>query len=359
MNDTSIADMLFSPKSAATLGEIQRYFLERTFDASLVMDWLIGFGVVIFTLVGVILFLAIRSRRRVYVPQDWVLDPREIREVMLLALDQRAKFEVQFKALQGGRRPALRCSGVRLEGLFLTLEVSGLQSLSSRWAGKEAECFFQVMGEDRVMYHAFATRVKDVYTQQDRCYLRLNIPDRLESRQKRSYLRIVPPEEYLLGSAAWRGLDLPDDDIRDDLQVWPKPSMVFLPNVSAQFAVTDVSAGGVRIHIPRAQLVGENRNINISDRLIFMLDLWDPDKAQRMRFWMLCRVQTPVLDFETRGMDVGLQFLAWAKPRDGVESGQLEWLRLSNSGEIEPLGNWIMRRHLELFRESEHDSGLM
>jgi hypothetical protein len=354
-----VADLLLFPKSAATLGEIQRHFLERTFDASMVLEWLIGFGVIIFLLAVGILFRAFRNRRRVYVPKDWVLDPRAIREVLQLALDQRAKFELQFKALQGGRRPALRCSGVRLEGLFLTLEVSGLQKLSSRWAGKEVECFFQVLDQDRAMYHAFATRVKDVSVQADRCCLRLHIPDRLESRQKRSYLRIAPPEEYLLGAAVWRGTDLPDEDIRDDLQAWAKPSLVYLPNVSAHFSVTDISAGGVRIHIPRAYLSEEVRRINISDRLISMLDLWDPDRAQRMRFWMLCRVQTPVLDFETRGMDVGLQFLAWAKPKESMEGGQVEWLRLSNSGEIEPLGNWIMRRHLELFRESEQDASFM
>ncbi|MDL2271777.1 hypothetical protein LJC23_01950 [Desulfovibrio sp. OttesenSCG-928-I05] len=349
-----IADMPLFFQNAASLGDVRRYFLERSIDTSMAIEWLIGFCVLIAVLLALILFLAIRNKRRVYVPDDWIVDPRAIRDTLQLAMDQRARFELQFQALQGGRRPALRCSGVRLEGLFLTLEISGLQTLSSRWDGKEADCFFQVLGQGQVLYHAFVTRVKDVSTQGDRCFLRISIPDRIESRQKRSYLRIAPPEEYLLGAALWHGTNLPDDDTRDNLQQWAKPSLLFIPTVSPQFFVTDVSAGGVRVHIPRESLSEDIKQINVSDRVVFMVDLWDPDKAQRLRFWMLGRVQSPTLDFQSRGMDVGVQFLAWAKPREGSDSGgELEWLRLSHSGEVEPLGNWIMRRHLELFREGD------
>ena len=59
---------------------------------------------------------------------------------------------------------------------------------------------------------------------------------------------------------------------------------------------------------------------------------------------------------KTKGMDIGAQFLAWAKPAESGGSN-LVWLKLASSGEVEPLGNWIMRRHLEFFRESEQSLG--
>lgn len=354
MNVFRIVDIPLRPGSAVTLDEISRHFLERSFDPSVAREWLVGMGAVIAVLLVLILFLAVRNRRRAYVPDDWIQDPRDIRATLQLALDQRSRFDLQFKALQGGRRPALRCSGARLEGPYLTLEVNGLQILSSRWDGKEADCFFHLLGNGQILHHAFTTRVIKVFTQGDRCFLHVMIPERIESRQKRSYLRIAPPEEFLLGAALWRGPDLPEDDIRGNIQAWAKPSMVFLPNATPQFSVTDISAGGARLHIPRDAVTEEIQGINVSDRMVFMIDLWDPDRSQRLRFWILCRVQNPMRDFETRGMNIGLQFLAWARPRDCTETGcELEWLRLSGSGEVETLGNWIMRRHLELFREND------
>ena len=357
MNALRFLDIPYQPFGAPSLMEVSRHFIERTINPAVAIEWLIGLSAFIVILLVVILFLAIRSRRRTYMPEDWIVDPHAIREMLQLAMDQRSRFELRFKSLNDGRRPALRCAGVRLEGLFITLEISGLQILSSRWDGKEADCFFQIVGQGQILHHAFETKVKDVFTRDDQCFLRIAIPNRLESRQKRSYLRIAPPDEFLLGAAIWCGEGLPDDDIRTKLQLWNKPTLAFLPSHSSQFSVTDISAGGARIHITRQFLTEEIKHISISDRLIFMIDLWDPTKAQRQRYWMLCRVQNPALDFSTKNMDVGLQFLAWARPKDGVEHGsELEWLRLSLSGEVEPLGNWIMRRHLELFRESEQEA---
>jgi hypothetical protein len=86
-----------------------------------------------------------------------------------------------------------------------------------------------------------------------------------------------------------------------------------------------------------------------------MLDLWNPDKAQWLRFWVYCLMQSPVLDFETKGMDLGAQFMVWAKPAKNGDSALL-WLKLASSGEVKPLGNWIMRRHLEYFREREQNA---
>jgi hypothetical protein len=34
----------------------------------------------------------------------------------------------------------------------------------------------------------------------------------------------------------------------------------------------------------------------------------------------------------------------------------MEWLRLPSSNEVEPIGNWIMRRHLEIFRDLPPDA---
>ena len=85
-----------------------------------------------------------------------------------------------------------------------------------------------------------------------------------------------------------------------------------------------------------------------------MLDLIEPDQNKLLRFWIQCRIQSVWFEHPSRDLYMGVQFLAWARPREHPGNGipsEIEWLRLPSSNEVEAIGNWIMRRHLELFRE--------
>ncbi len=81
-----------------------------------------------------------------------------------------------------------------------------------------------------------------------------------------------------------------------------------------------------------------------------------------LRLWMHCRIQSVWFEHPSRDLYMGMQYMSWARPREGHTypgTYSLEWLRLSRRHEIEPIGNWIMRRHLELFREAPHTDGLL
>lgn len=341
---------------AAPFWEIQRHFLTRTLNVEAIREPLIGVAVIVGVL-GLIMLIRHLRPKKPYIPQDWVLAPDQIKATLNLALSQRAKFELHFPSENEARRPALRCSGIELQGEDIILEASGLVTLSERWEKKNVDCFFMIRMRENYVFYAFTSTIIQIRTIKDFCQIQIKRPDRLETRQKRSYLRIAPPEEYMLGAALWRSADTPPNDIRGDLAQWPKPSRIFLPGTREDFTVRDISSGGLRLHLPRHILAEEMEFIHISAQFLLMLDLWDPDKAQRLRFWMLCRMQSPVLDFETKGMDLGAQFLAWAKPAEPGGSSLL-WLKLASSGEVEPIGNWIMRRHLEFFRETEQTPGV-
>lgn len=344
-------DQLFFRPSTGAFWEIQRHFLERSLDLAAIREIVIGLGCVTGGLLLFMLLLYLRPRKA-YIPQDWILEKEEIRFIINQALNQRAKFELQFTMDGETRRPALRCSGLEVEGDNLILETSGLNTLSPRWAGRKVDCFFMVRKRENYLFYAFTSTITHIKLSKDVCFINIALPEKLEGRQKRSYLRIVPPDEYMLGAAMWRGQDMPEDSARSDLALWPKPSRILLPGTRDDFYIRDISSGGMRLHLPRHILAEEMDNIHVSTQFMVMLDLWDPDKSKRLRFWMLCRMQSPVLDFETKGMDIGAQFLAWARPAESGGSSLL-WLKLASSGEVEPLGNWIMRRHLEYFREAE------
>ena len=342
------------PSSASFL-EVQRHFLERTLNMDALREVLIGVGIIVGILLLILLVLYLRPKKT-YVPEDWVLDPALIRDILSVALNQRAKVELQFAMEGEGRRPALHCAAIAVEQNDILLETSGLTSLSPKWQGRNVDCYFMLRKQNSYAFYAFTSPITGIDTRKDHCLIRVALPTKIESRQKRSYLRITPPEEYTLGAAVWRGSDMPEALERNDLSLWARPSRMWLPSVREEFTIHDISSGGLRLHLPRHILAEEMDFIHISTQFIIMLDLWEPDKAQQLRFWILCRMQSPVLDFETKGMNIGAQFLAWAKPAENGGSN-LIWLKLASSGEVEPLGNWIMRRHLEFFRESEQSLG--
>lgn len=181
------------------------------------------------------------------------------------------------------------------------------------------------------------------------------VPTVLENRQKRSFLRIAPPREFFPGSALWYDDSMPTSTQIDEISSWPRPKLLYIPDRMEQFHLLDLSAGGARISIPSQIARNLNLNFNAADRLILMLDLFAPEQNKRLRYWVQCRVQNVWREHATNNVHMGLQFVVWARPKENVEYGEsvggIEWLRLSSASEVEPIGNWIMRRHLELFRE--------
>ena len=349
------SSMLFSTPEYASFWEVQRHFLERTLNIGAAQEVLVTVGVLVGVLLLFLLFMHFKPKKP-YIPQDWITDAAQIRNTLDTALTQRSKFELYFATGSDTRRPALRCSLQDVGTEDLLVEASGLTTLSSRWKGRAVSCFFMLRRQETYSFFAFTAIIRHIDITPHSCQLKLAIPTKIESRQKRSYLRITPPEEYMLGAALWRGLDVPEGTDRNDLARWAKPSRLWVPGTREDFSIYDISSGGMRLHLPRNILAEEMDFFHISNQFIVMLDLWEPDRAQRIRFWLLCRMQTPVLDFETKGIDIGTQFLAWAKPAESGGSN-LTWLKLASSGEVEPLGNWIMLRHLEFFRESEQIIG--
>ena len=336
-----------------TLRDVKWYFFDRQFYLDEVSGMVMAIAALVFLLICGLVYTAVKNRRKPYVPQDWITNAKDIYDTIQTAFDQRAHFALHFNPGKSAKRPALQCVGDRIDHNYMILEVLGLKSLSKRWVGREFEGFFQLLEKGQPRYLAFFGVIENIFAQDTCCFLRTLLPYKLETRQKRSYLRIVPPEEYMLGAAIWCGDAFPTPDQRLRIASWQKPTLVLLPAVLHQFSIRDISAGGMRVHIDAGQIPVDHTVFNANREIMLMLDLWDPDKQQRLRCWMESRVQNPVVDIKSGGLNLGIQFRSWARPKDDEGDNDLEWLRLSSSGEIESLGNWIMRRHLEFFREPD------
>ncbi len=340
------------------LSSIQESFFTRSFDFEAISDWLWGLGAVALLLLFFIALKAARGRRVRYSPFGTITEVRAIRGILRSAFDQRRPFEIQFHADGTQHRPTLRCAPEYLGRDSLTLEANGVQSLSDQWIGRPATVFFRTLVANQdFTYYTFTSHVSGIHLpRQGICQLILPIPDALENRQKRAFLRIAPPKELLLGAALWCGESMPQAKDLLEITSWPKPRLLFLPGRMEQFQVTDISAGGARITIPNTILRAFELEFSAAERLLLMLDLRIPEQKKHLRFWMQCRIQNAWIEHAVRSMHLGVQFLSWARPKETPEGAVeekgagIEWLRLSSSHEVEVLGNWIMRRHLEMFR---------
>ena len=342
-----------------TLSDIQQSFYSRAFDIKSVESWLLGLTVAVVAIMLYLAYKAIQARRIRYFPHGSITDARMIQRIIRQAFDQRRPFEVQVQTDAGQRRPTLRCSPEYIGQNSFTVEISGLKTLSEKWLGRSIAVFFRIQIDGEFTYYTFASRIDGIHhPQQGVCHITLPMPSSLENRQKRSFLRMAPPPEFLIGAALWHGDNLPPPEKLGDVTLWPRPQLLHIPERMVQFQVLDLSAGGIRLSVASKVMRGLQLHFNASDQFILMLDLFDPETSKRLRFWMQCRAQNVWVEHGSRDAHMGLQFQSWARPREGTESakpGGVEWLRLSSAHEVEPIGNWIMRRHLELFRDTPDD----
>jgi hypothetical protein len=340
-----------------TFQKIQQNFNSRSFDFESISLWLLGVSIIALLILLILAVKKLRAGRRSYQPEGSVDDPKAILAILKETFDQRRTFEVQLHTEAGHRRPTLRCTPEYLGKSRITIAVSGLESLSQRWVGRPVMVFFRLMLHNTFVYYTFASQISGISNpKRGVCHISLPLPERLDNRQKRSFLRINPPHEFILGSALWCGDHMPRPETFQDFFAWPRPKLLHIPHRVQQLQLLDISAGGARIGIEHKVLRRYKLKFNTLEQVILMLDLFDSDQGKRLRLWTLCRVQNQWREHSTRDVQLGLQFLAWGRPQspnaEAENSGGVEWLRLSSANEIEGLGNWIMRRHLELFRDT-------
>lgn len=338
--------------------EIQDNFFNRHFDFDAHATWVIGLAIACGIIILLLIIRWLLNRNRVYIPVDRVTNQSQIRDILEIAFDQRRLFEIQVSADNNTRRPTLRCSPEGFVKDGINLELNSIKQLSENWLGRPVSIYFRVKLNGDFIFYTFASTIKSIHVPKTGiCVITVGLPQYLDNRQKRSFLRIQPPEEFVLGGALWYGQSMPEADRLNDLSLWPRPLLLSLPGKLEQFRFMDLSAGGARIVIPSATSRQYRLQFATISQVMLMLDLHDPEQNKRIRFWLLCRIQSVWMEHVSHDIQLGVQIIAWAKPKDPPNEfthpgGALEWMKLSNVQDVEPLGNWIMRRHLELFRDT-------
>lgn len=338
--------------STSFFTQIGKNFSASSFRTETALFTVYGLLSVVVLLIAVIIFMWFKNRKNTkYVPHDWVLHPAHISNTLKMARDEHEKFEVQFHS-KGEKRRSTSCLLTSINKENVTIECSGISNLQSSWVGKDVDCYFQVRksstGNNFFMFTSPIIGIRGCTD--GTAILNLKAPNKLEQRQKRASLRISPPSQYIMGLAVWSAPDEISTKGTLDIRQWGRPVLTYLPEKSFQIALENISAGGMKVRIPRSEVKKCNLEFSIGDKLFTLLDLWDPDTGQRVRYWLLCRIQNPFVDFVTHDAELGMQFLFTAQP-DAKNPAELRWVEEPIGSSLESIGNWVMRRHLELYRE--------
>ncbi len=308
-------------------------------------------GVVV-ALLFAIMVTSYRKRKLRYMPVGHVATPQGVSKLLLAAIKHRSKFEMQFHT-PDTRRLSTICSAIAIEKDVLVLECSRLGKLYTEWTDKPVRCFFNILDNEYLLYYMFTSKILSTQLQKNGVYvLRLQLPTKLDQRQKRAFFRIGPPEQYVLGLALWTKPFASDGTLSPHVKSWGKPDMLHMPDKPSGIEILNISAGGIRLRISRSVSKKQHLAFRVSERFILLLDLWEPELGKRERYWLLCRVQATASNFETQDVELGVQFIGLAKSKEG-QIHEIEWLPTLADEGVEGIGNWTMKRHLEMYRKQE------
>lgn len=336
-------------------GEISRSFMDGSIAGAPIWLILSVVGFLLAVLAALSLLRAYRAGRHKFIPAGFIASPRQIRQLLGEALAQRSVMEVQmlYDLHRAGRILRLSIHEISRGNIYIAAD--DLKNAAARWTGRAVNCYFKVRIKDQPVYYNFESAVKEVQAGPGgQALLVLPLPEKLQNRQKRAFLRLEPPQEYLIGSAVWLGWHVPSDEALENIRNWSKPSLSLLPGRRSQFTLVNMSAGGLRLRVPRSELQDAGYDLHVSEQILVLLDLLDPETRKRLRLALTARVQYLTQDYQSKDTVAGLKFVAWAQPQDDGGS-RLHWLRLTSDSEVAALGNWIVRRHLEMVRMLPED----
>ncbi|NJB66739.1 c-di-GMP-binding flagellar brake protein YcgR [Desulfobaculum xiamenense] len=293
--------------------------------------------------------------RRDTKPPSWITDQASIMSLFDAIMAQRSKVEMRFAggAVDNTRR-STACSLEHVKDGLLDLEISGFVKAHQGWLNRDVQCFFRVTTpgrKDHANFYTFTSRIKGIRKiSQDVTHIAVPVPEHIELSQKRLSLRIEPPLQFSLGLALWPEKLRRDGSPEPLLRKWGRPPVFYSRQMNdTPLRIVNVSSGGMRLELTPDSVKETGFGFEIGERYVLMAQFFDPDRDAKLNLWTMCRIQNRYEDFESRRLEIGVQFseIGQLVKDDG---GKIIWKKVPADG-IARLGNWVARRHLDLYRE--------
>lgn len=270
-----------------------------------------------------------------------ITDPERIHAIFQQAVLSRSRMDVRFD--DGGMRTSMPCTLAETSPESVLLEVPWGVHPTPAWLGRNTLVYFHLAPKNGpAEYYFFRTSIVAVHPSDDLSRIELAAPSVLEMGQKRRHFRLELPSADLLDLRLWLP-DPPELPFMADPQAWPEPLLTF-PHIG----IIDISAGGVRLSVdtqrlPRPQADGRRVSLD-TVRLCITLR----GETAPMTFFFQARLRNQFKDYATSRLLYGYAF-----EHAAIRSGNalLSWSPVDPEQGVKELGDWIFRRHMELYRQ--------
>jgi c-di-GMP-binding flagellar brake protein YcgR len=269
---------------------------------------------------------------------------RIARGLLLSAIDQRSTMDIELSA-EGILSHVLSGPCSSIENDKVAVEAVGLKRGLQAWIGEPVDVSFRLTHKGTSSYYHFTSRVIGMQDDPSSVSVLLALPDQVLPMQKRSFVRITPQSSHLLGIGLW-----PHDPAQPLPMTYAKLGSAVLsyrPGQVAQCTLLNLSAGGMRMEVPKDLLPLLPAELTLESQLLCLLLLRSPVSDQSLPFWLACAVVSLTDNPEEDAPDliIGLKFKAWALSEAG--SQDIVWFPTGRSGEVTPLASWVLRHQLE------------
>ena len=287
-------------------------------------------------------------------PSTWIERPEEIRSLLDAAMNQRSKVRVSFVRDDPGARSTDASILSVASERGIELEMTALVRATPSWVGKLVVCDFRLRLDPRKDYQSFYNFVVPITAVRkagdEFVHMHVGWPTRLELEQKRGFLRVEPPRNFVLELSLWH-----ENTVRAAKgsfalpSTWGRPLLRYAPEANLQDAeLRNVSGGGLRLEVQGDALREHPSFYEPANRFLMRLLLAEPELGQPVEFFLALRLQNTYGDPGVAGRKgFGFHILSFGVPTETPREN-LSW-KTAASG-VPSLDDWVFRRHLALYR---------
>ena len=299
-------------------------------------------------------FIKIRFGRSSSTPATWIVRSGEIRALLDTAMTQRSKVRVSFVRDDPGARSTDAAILSVDPARGIELEMTSLVRATPKWAGKLVACDFRLRLDPRKDYNSFYSFVSAIVAvrlaSDEFVHMTVAWPKHLELEQKRAFLRIEPPRNFILELELWHENTVKMAHGRFGTPAsWGEPLLRLDPRLEPPaIEVRNISGGGIRLEVQAEALSHDKKLFEPANRFLMRLVLAEPEADQPLEFYLALRLQNAYGDPGSAGRKgYGFHIISFGVPSD-APGDTLSW-KPATAG-APALDDWAFRRHLAMYR---------
>ncbi len=277
-----------------------------------------------------------------------ITDKKTVYSIIDQAMLQRSKVVSRFSK----KNKPFDCSIYQIEEKEIILEPPYYAQPTSKWLKKNLECTFRVgLDKENFLFYTFVSPINDFEVVHEVRMLRIDFPRSLFLGQKRRHLRLEPPNKWILGLALWPTDFLEKNGDREQIDKWGDPFIRMKKGEEKQpvLSLVDISAGGFRLRVSKEFSSLLQRLQRESPSVIVYIALGNGNGDTR-RFLLLGRIKYSYIEHDQNFFYLSMEFVKYGRLRE-KGSREVIWEDINPAQGVEELGNWVFKRHLQLYRE--------